>query len=226
MNVKSRNYQRKWRYSRSKNPAWEAVLALVVAVAAHILFFGVFKYKEQQSIPQKQGSRITLFNLSSLSERERTQSEKWLKLHDPKLAVRGDSPIGFVPETKNRRISVKEFYAQPDLPQVKLAKYVPIKTRKAEIRTIPEVSVPQKKNVSGAVVLDGRGRVISVDLGSIKSAAAGTSCFAVRGKGLLKRIEIIQSCAAKQDELAANILLNADLKENEKITVVWMGDAK
>lgn len=230
MNVKSRNLKRKWRYSRSRNPLWlDSLAALLIAAAAHALFFGVFKYEEQNVETAPQSSQITICNLASLPKDMQERSLKWLEMHDPKLAVRGDSHIGFssfAPELKNKKVPLKEFKIQFDLPEVKAVRYRSGRKKNAQMNSIPDVPVLAEHSRAGSIVLNSKGEEISVDLGGIKPVSAGVSTFAVRGKGLLKRVEIIKSSAKVQDELAANILLHADIRENENITVIWRVSAK
>ena len=230
MNVKSRNYQRKWRYSRSRTPYWlQFLLALAAAALVHAVFFGVFTCKEQQLQQHEQKSKITLFNLGSLSENKGKHSAKWLQMHDPKLAVRGDSPIGFssfVSEVKDRKITVREFKVPLDLPQAKPIKYIPRQVKSAAVPEIFELPVEIKKSIVKSQVIGENGKVLALDLGKIKVDAAGTSRFVLRGKGLLRRVEIIESCSAKQDSLAAGIIQNSNLPDGAEVAVVWVKEQK
>ena len=230
MNVRSRNNQRKWRYSRSKGAAWkDAVLAVVIALSAHAVFFGVFKYKEPESAVVRQKSMVTLFNLNTLSEKEREQSLKWLELHDPKLAVRGDSSIGFssfLPGTRQRMLTVNEFNDGHELPEKFKISYKPAVSGKAAMPGIPATEFSGAGYASGAAVLDSRGKRVELDMSKIPVSVSGTSRFVIRGKGMYRRVDTIRSCAVEQDALAANILLDSDFKENEHITVVWLKGEK
>ena len=230
MNVRSRNYQRKWRYSQSKGTAWkDAVLALVIALLAHGVFFGLFKYKEPGSVSVRQKSMVTLYNLNTLSSEDRAQALKWIELHDPKLAVRGDSPVGFssfIPPARRKFFSVKEGNAGFELPEKQPISYKPVAFPKAGMPGIPEAEITGVSYTGNAAVLDSRGKTVDIDMSAIAVSAAGTSCFVIRGQGMYRRVETIKSTAAEQDALAANILLSADFKENERITVIWLKEKK
>ena len=230
MNAKSRNSQRKWRYSRPARPAWlEAVLAVIIAVAAHIVFFGVFQYKEPGSGGIRQGAMVTLYNLNTLSSTEREQALKWIERHDPKLAVRGDSPAGFssfLPKEKKRKVTVEQFKAVIDLPEKKQITYKAFKTAQAAMPGIPETSDVSGKYLQKTAVLDSMGGKVDVDMSKITPIAAGTSMFVIRGKGDYKRVETLKSCAAEQDARAAEILLDAGFDENEHLTVIWLKGEK
>lgn len=230
MDPKSRNYMRKWRYSRRKSPVWlDMVLAVVIAITAHAVFFGIFKYKEPDTGSVRQGAMVTFYNLNGLSEREKTNELDWLNRHDPKLAVRGDSPIGFssfLPEEKSRKITVSEFRDGLELPEKKKIIYKPLAAGKAVMPEIPAGAGQIAEYKANAVVLDSLGRKIDLDMSKIAVENAGTSRFVVRGRKPYQRVDILQSCSIKQDIIASERLLDTDLPENEHITVIWLKGAR
>lgn len=230
MNVKSRNYQRKWRYRKQLLPGWaEVLLALAVAVAAHLLFFGVFKYKDTAETETPGSSKVTLLNLPSLPEKQQEAMGKWVIWHDPKLAVRGDSPVGFtsfVPPKKRTEISVAEVKPRLDLPELTHKKYEEIKFPAVKVTGVPAVETPAAPLKTAPVVLDERGREMAVEIPEIKDPTPGESRYLLRKKGEFQVVEILKPIGKAQDRVAIQALLDAGIGGNRTITVIWMEQKK
>ena len=221
---------RKWRFSRRKSPAWlDMVLAVVIAVIAHAVFFGIFKYKEPDAGSTRQGAMVTFYNLNTLPKSERENELDWLRRHDPKLVVKGDSPIGFssfLPPEKSRKVTVREFRDGLELPEKKKITYKPFVSGKAVMPEIPAGVSPAAERKAKAVVLDSRGRKININMSKIVIESSGTSRFVVRGRNPYQRVDILKKSSDRQDNLASEILLNSGLPENEHITVIWLKGEK
>ena len=229
MNVKA-PLRRRWRFAKPQTPAWvDTLLAVSAAVAAHLLFFGVFDCTTPENTSRKASSTLTLYNISGMPGDVKREAVKWLGLHDPALAVRGDSPIGFassLPGEKRRRIKVEEFRPQMDVPAVRELKYQQVKRRSVDSGKLP-VWVPEAKSaVSRLKAYDQRGREIGLALDMPEEFQPGNNVFAVRGSGDLRRIEILKSLNPDQDQLAVNALLKKELPDGERITVLWLRGEK
>lgn len=219
MDSLSSKYRRKWRFRRGKYTALtDVALAAAVVAAVHFVLFTVFKYKEPEKSIVSKNSTVTFYRADSESE------NSWLKIHDPKLAVRGDSAKGFcsfMPAKEPRKITAANFNDGIDMPEIKQVINKPLKTVKAALPVIPKAQMPEKEYSRKVVVMDAAGNLLDIDMSKITPEKFGTSRFVLRGKGAFRRVETVQSCASLQDHLAANILIETGLPENEHITVVW-----
>ena len=222
--------KRKWRFRRDASAdRRDVILSLLIAAAAHLLFFSVFRYREPEEKVHNSGSRATLYNISNMQTEQQTRTLKWLNMHDPKMTVRGDSPAGFsamIPKDKRRRITVSEFKPKMDMPQAYEVKYTPVAHKPASVEKLPEIAALPAVRRSGTEAINSSGKTLNIDFSRIRSFVPGSSTYFIRGSGLLRRVEIIRGTAPEQDELASQILLDSDLEENEKVTVIWMGEEK
>lgn len=229
MNVKA-PVRRRWRFAKPQTPAWvETLLAVSAAVAAHLLFFGVFNYSTPENTSRKASSRLTLYNISGMPDDVKKEAVKWLGLHDPSLAVRGDSRIGFssyLPEEKRRRIRVEEFRPQMDIPAVSELKYRPIKKTSVAGASLPVWIPDPQKAIDRIKAYDQRGRGVDLKLDMPDDFQSGTGVFAVRGSGDFRRVEVLKSLNPVQDRLAVKALLETALSDGERITVLWLRGEK
>ena len=229
MNIKA-PVRRRWRFAKPQTPAWvDTLVAVSAAVAAHLLFFGVFSYETPENESRKTGSSLTLYNISGMPDDVKKEAVKWLSLHDPGLSVRGDSPIGFsayLPENRERRIKVGEFRPKMDVPAVAELKYKPVKKHNVNKESLP-VWIPDLRSAVNRVsAYDKSGRTLKINLAVPEDFQAGRNTFAVRGSGDFRRIEVLESLNAKQDMLAVRALQATDAGDGERITFVWMRGEK
>ena len=229
MNTRS-SIKRKWRFSRTSSTYWQELsVALLTAAVVHLLFFAVFKYRESEASELSKGSKITLYNVTAMEKNQRSRTVKWLQMHDPKLAVRGDSPFGFaglMPKEKRRTITVSEFKPELDIPEAAELKYVPSAVRAAELKDFPQVSLLKTPGKGETVVLDPRGKRAGFDLSRIKAAVPGTGVYRLSGEGLLRRVEVVKTTAPEQDRLFSQLLLDTDISSSGEFTVIWAGGAQ
>jgi hypothetical protein len=145
------------------------------------------------------------------------------------LSVRGDSPIGFssyLPQEKRRRVSVEEFRPAMDVPAVPQLQYKPGEKKQVSENSFPS-PLPSKQRVSDRVkALDMRGRELALHLDMPDTFVSGRNVFAIRGKGDFRRIEVLVPLAPLQDKLAVKALLESDLSDGERVTVLWMRGEK
>lgn len=229
MNVKA-PVRRKWRFARPQTPAWmDTLCAVLIAVAAHLLFFGVFNYDKPAGEGRKSDPHLTLCNISGMAEKEQKRALKWLSLHDPGLSVRGDSPVGFssyLPQGKRRRITVEEFRPAMEIPAAPVLKYAPLGKRKIEEDSFPGVLPEREIAVDRVKVFDMRGKELALSLEMTDEYVSGSNVFAIRGKGDFRRVEVLKQLSPAQDQLAAKALLESDISGEERITVLWQRGEK
>lgn len=229
MNIKT-PVSRKWRFAKPKTPVWmDTVCAVLIAVAAHLLFFGVFNYDMPAGEGRKTGSHLTLCNISGMPQEAQKNALKWISIHDPGLSVRGDSPVGFssyLPQGKRRSIAVGEFRPAMDLPQVSELKYTPLKKKEIERDPMPDWIPAKQQALKKVKVLDMRGKAFELPLDIPADYIPGSNEFAVRGEGDFRRIEVLKPLSALQDQLVVNALLKSDAADGERVTVLWMRGEK
>ena len=230
MNV--RRTPRRWRFNRRKLfPAWMDIpLAVAAAVAFHLLFFGVFQSREPENSSGNARTNVTLLNISSLSAEKQNAAVKWLVHHDPKLALRGDSAVGFssfLPASKQKDINIKESKVNTALPQVKIKEYSAMKHTPSDSRNmpLPSFSVEQKELPGNSIVVDNSGKRLKLDIPG-RNFQPGVTVIALKGSGYYRYAEILEPCSQLQDNAAANAIVDSGLESGRIYTIIWKGGRK
>ena len=207
----------------------DTVCAVLIAVAAHLLFFGVFNYDMPVGEGRKTGSHLTLCNISGMPQEAQANAMKWISIHDPGLSVRGDSPIGFssyLPQGKRCSIAVEEFRPAMDLPQAAELKYTPLQKKQIERDSIPDWVPDKQQALKRVKALNTHGKVFDLQLDVPADYLQGSNEFAVRGEGDFRRIEVLKPLSAFQDQLVVNALLKSGVADGERVTVLWLRGEK
>ena len=225
MNLRRVNVKRKWKFSRRKlfSARLDFPLALIAAVAVHLLFFGVFKYREPGSGTDSHRAKVTFYNINSLPETKKSAAVKWLTNHDPKLAVRGDSAIGFasyVPHTAVSTISIREFGAEITLPQITQNSYKAIKSSPLPQTNMPLPVPDVRTDARESVVIDGNGRRINLNI-PVSGIQRGKTVISLKGSGYYRHAQILEACSPSQDVAAAAAIADSDLESGKIYTVIW-----